>query len=153
MAANTHVIYRISKALAEKVNLYGEKSYSQSLQSKQMLILAINDLDKRFLPLVQMVVSAMESQGKSARSRQNDLLEPFERACDLIKTKADAALLVANLDENKRCRLIFEIAQGLCNQYQGNSPKLDCLDFIKQKSDVDLSFKTLQKTIETTRLR
>lgn len=153
MAANTHVIYRISKALAEKVNLYGEKSYSQSLQSKQMLILAINDLDKRFLPLVQMVVSAMESQGKSARSRQNDLLEPFERACDLIKTKADAALLVANLDENKRCRLIFEIAQGLCKQYQANSPKSDCLGFIKEANNADLSFKTLQGTIKATRLR
>lgn len=153
MAANTHVIYRISKALAEKLSLFGEKSCSQSLQSKQMLILAVNDLDKRFLQLIQMVVNAMESHGKSARSRQNDLLEPFERACDLIKSKVDAALMVKELDENQRCRLIFEIAQGLCRQYQPNSPKSDCQGFIKESNNVELSMKTLQTTIKATKLR
>lgn len=80
-------------------------------------------------------------------------MEPLERACDLIKSKVDAALMVKDLDENQRNRLIFEIAQGLCRQYQPNSSKSDCLEFIKESNRAELSMKTLQTTIKATKLR
>ena len=154
MSASTHVIFRISKGLAGKLKAIGDGSISESLQAKQMLILAVNDLDRRYLELVKYVVAAMEeSQGKSARSRQNDLLEPFERACDLIKSKVDAALMVTDLDENRRSKLIWEIAQGLCMQYQSKAAVSGCTDFIKDKTANDLSFKMLQRTINETKLR
>ena len=132
MSASTHVIFRISKGLAGKLKAFGDDSIRESLQAKQMLILAVNDLDRRYLELVKYVVAAMEeSQGKSARSRQNDLLEPFERACDLIKSKVDAKLISDDmthrnldenkgLDENKRSGHIYEYAKRLCQQYQSN---------------------------------
>jgi hypothetical protein len=154
MSASTHVIFRISSRLSEKLNAFGNVSISESLQAKQMLILAVNDLDRRYLELVKYVVAAMEeSQGKSARSRQNDLLEPFERACDLIKSKVDAVLMVTDLDENRRSKLIWEIAQGLCMQYQSKAAISGCTDFIKDKTANDLSFKMLQRTINETKLR
>lgn len=154
MSASTHVIYRISSGLSKKLKAFGDQSKSQSLQAKQMLILAINDLDRRYLSLVRNVVAAMEeAQGKSARSRQNDLLEPFERACDLIKSKLDAVAMVTDLDENRRTRLIYEIALQLCTQFQSGSAKSDCLNFIKQTIDNDQGLKTLQWTIKETPLR
>jgi hypothetical protein len=154
MSASTHVIFRISSRLSEKLRAVGDSSMSESLRAKQMLILAVNELDRRYFELVKYVVAAMEeSQGKSARSRQNDLLEPFERACDLIKSKVDAALMVTDLDENRRSKLIWEIAQGLCVQYQSKAAVSGCTDFIKEKTANDLSFKMLQRTINETKLR
>lgn len=154
MSASTHVIFRISSRLSEKLRAVGDSSMSESLRAKQMLILAVNELDRRYFELVKYVVAAMEeSQGKSARSRQNDLLEPFERACDLIKSKVDAALMVTDLDENRRSKLIWEIAQGLCMQYQSKASVSGCADFIKDQTANDLSFKMLQRTISETKLR
>jgi hypothetical protein len=160
MSASTHVIFRISNGLSEKLKAFGGQSKSQSLQAKQMLILAVNDLDRRYLELVKYFVAAMEeAQGQSARSRRNDLLEPFERACDVIKSKVDAALMPSDLDENKRSRLIYEIVQDFCGQYQSNSAVSDCLDFIKEttiadrSTSTDRSLKMLQTTIRKTKLR
>jgi len=154
MSASTHVIFRISNGLAGKLKAFGDGSLSESLQAKQMLILAVNDIDRRYLELVKYVVAAMEeSQGRSVRSRQNDLLEPFERACDLIKSKFDAALMVTDFDENRRSKLIWEIAHGFCTECQSNSAKSGCQDFLKETNSTDLSLKTLQSTIKDTPLR
>jgi len=154
MSSTSHVIFRISSRLAVKLKAFGDGSVSESLQAKQMLILATNDLDRRYLELVKYVVAAtVESQGKSARSRQNDLLEPFERACDLIKSKVDAALMVTDFDENRRSKLIWEIAHEYCTQCQSNSAKSGCQDFLKETNSTDLSLKTLQSTIKDTPLR
>ena len=148
MSSTSHVIFRISSRLAVKLKAFGDGSISESLQAKQMLILATNDLDRRYLELVKYVVAAtVEAQGKSARSRQNDLLEPFERA------KVDAALMVTDFDENRRSRLIWEIAHEFCTQCQSNSAKSGCQDFLKETNSTDLSLKTLQSTIKDTPLR
>ena len=113
MSASTHVIFRISKELSQKLRVFGDHSKSESLKAKQMLILAINDLDRRHLELILRVVAAMErAGGKSARSRRNDILEPFERVCNIIKAKVDAVHLVAALNENKRHILM----QKTCNK-------------------------------------
>jgi hypothetical protein len=160
MSASTHVIFRISNRLAEKLKAFGDQSKSQSLQAKQMLILAVNDLDRRYLELVKYFVAAMEeAQGHSARSRRNDLLEPFERACDVIKSKVDAALKPSDLDENKRSRLIYEIVLESCEEYRSDSAQSDCINFIKEATSIDRStstdrsLKMLQTTIRKTKLR
>jgi hypothetical protein len=114
MSASTHVIFRISKSLSAKLKTFGDSSLSESLQAKQMLILAVNDLDRRHLGLVLQVVVAMEgAHGKSSRSRQNDLLEPFEKACNIIKCKVDAACAAAELDDNERSSLICKVSKDL----------------------------------------
>lgn len=114
MSASTHVIFRISKSLSSKLKAFGDSALSESLQAKQMLILAVNDLDRRHLGLVLQVVSAMEgSHGKSARSRKNDILEPFEKACNIIKCKVDAACVAAKLDDNERSKLICNVSKDL----------------------------------------
>lgn len=166
MSASTHVIFRISNGLAGKLKAFGDGSLSESLQAKQMLILAVNNLDRRYLELVKYVVAAMEeSQGRSVRSRQNDLLEPFERACDVIKSQVDAKLISdelmphnpdenKSLDENKRAGHIYEFAKRLCQQYQFNAAVSGCIDFVKVKEtdSADLSLKMLKRTINETRL-
>lgn len=166
MSASTHVIFRISNGLARKLKAFGDSSLSESLQAKQMLILAVHDLDRRYLELVKYVVAAMEeSQGRSVRSRQNDLLEPFERACDVIKSQVDAILIDdeirshlsehKGLDENKRSGRIYELAKRLCQQYQSNAAVSGCVDFLKVKEtetdSPDLSLKVLKRTINETR--
>ena len=166
MSASTHVIFRISNGLAGKLKAFGDGSLSESLQAKQMLILAVNNLDRRYLELVKYVVAAMEeSQGRSVRSRQNDLLEPFERACDVIKSQVDAILIHNEmppyldenklLDENKRSGHIYEYAKRLCQQYQSNAAESGCVDFLKVKEtetdSPDLSLKVLKRTINETR--
>jgi hypothetical protein len=114
MSASTHVIFRVSKHLSAKLKAFGDSSLSESLQAKQMLILAVNDLDRRHLGLVLQVVSAMEGEhGRSVRARQNDLLEPFEKACNIIKCKVDAACAAAELDDNERSKLICKISKDL----------------------------------------
>ena len=166
MSSTSHVIFRISSRLAVKLKAFGDGSLSESLQAKQMLILAVNGFDRRYLELVKYVVAAMvESQGKSARSRQNDLLEPFERACDVIKSQVDAILIDdemrshlderKGLDENKRSGRIYELAKRLCQQYQSNAAVSGCVDFLKVKEtetdSPDLSLKVLKRTINETR--
>ena len=166
MSASTHVIFRISNGLAGKLKAFGDGSLSESLQAKQMLILAVNNLDRRYLELVKYVVAAMEeSQGRSVRSRQNDILEPFERACDVIKSQVDAILIDdemrshlderKGLDENKRSGRIYELAKRLCQQYQSNAAVSSCVDFLKVKEtetdSPDLSLKVLKRTINETR--
>ncbi len=114
MSASTHVIFRISKSLSAKLKAFGDISLSESLQAKQMLILAVNDLDRRHLELVLQVVSAMEvSHGKSVRSRKNDILEPFEKACNIINCKVYAVCVAAKLDDNERSKLICNVSKDL----------------------------------------
>lgn len=119
MSASTHVIFRISKKLSEKLRAVGDSSISESLQAKQMLILAVNGLDIRHLKLILQVITAMEGAlGKSVRSRQNDLIEPFEAVCNIIKCKVDAACAVVALDDNERSNVICKISKELFTHYR-----------------------------------
>ena len=124
MSASTHVIFRISSRLSEKLRAVGDSSMSESLRAKQMLILAVNELDSRHIGLILQLVSAMEeAYGKSVRSRQNDLIEPFEKMCNIIKCKVDAARVVVGLDDNERAKLIYKISKELFKKYRKLSLK------------------------------
>lgn len=119
MALSEHIIYRTSKLLKKRIEDFGDKTKSNSLKAKQMLILALNDMDKRHLPIVLEVVKVIESKGLSARKRQNDILEPFETVCNDIRSKIEGAKLAVDLDENLRQQLIEKIAKRLCEMYKG----------------------------------
>ena len=61
MSANAHIIFRASKALAESLDKCGETGKGLSLKAKQMVLLAVHDLDRRYMELVLAIVHAMET--------------------------------------------------------------------------------------------
>lgn len=154
MAADSAINFRISGQVAEALGRFSEGGLSQSLDAKKMLLLAISDLDRRYLPLVGEVAKALESQGRAARRRQNDIIEPFEKACFEIKRHLNTASIVTRLDENRRAKLIFEIAKKLCQEFQPNGPPDACQKLLDTKTaTLDQGQQLLRQTIKDTALQ